>query len=99
MSSKSEAANGGGKGASFYNPKSNRYHKRRRGCYRKNLPMPSRPTILNFASLTEDLKVSIYNIGTGYQENQFITNTKSIASYADRICTNPQYIRIDIYKL
>ena len=57
--------------------------------------MPARVT---FGGLTEDLKGHIYNVGTGSQADQFTATTKALASYAGRKCSDPQYIRIAIYR-
>ena len=49
--------------------------------------------------MTEDLKGSIYEIGNFFQAFKLVTTTKVVVSYADRTCTDPQDIRIDIEKL
>ena len=98
-SSKAEAAGGGGKGVSLSKPKASGYHKRRHGCDRKKRPTPARPTRLNFASMTEYIKGSIYDIRTIYQADQCITTYKAIAGYAGWTCTDPQYISIAIEKI
>ena len=83
----------------FTNPKAKGYHKRQQGRKTKKRPPLFIPTRSNFMILIEDLKMSIYESGTRYQANQFITTTKVITSYTVRTCTDPQYIRIAIEKL
>ena len=66
---------------------------------RSSRKQPFLPQRTRFAGETEELKGSIYDVGTGSQADMFITTTKAIASYAGCTCTDPQDIRVAIQKL
>ena len=51
---------------------------------------------MTFSGLTEDLKGHIYDVGMGYQADQFTSTTMALASFAGRKCSNYQDIRISI---
>ena len=89
-------AGDGGKGAPPTKPKvKGGYRRRYREPRRENKkPAATRPAIVSFRVLTEDLKGHIYNVGTGSRVGQFTGTTKALASYAGRKCTNPQDIRM-----
>ena len=63
---------------------------------RNKRPAETSPKKLTFRRITEDLKGHIYNMGTGYQTDQFTATTKYLASYAGCKGTNPRDIRISV---
>ena len=97
MSSKTDAEDGE-KGSPPTKPKvEGGYRRRYRDPRKENKnPATTRPAIVNFSGLTEDLKGHIYDMGTGPQADQFTATTKALASYTGRKCTNPQDINIAI---
>ena len=59
-------------------------------------PPATRPERVAFSGLTENLKGHIYDVGTGYQADQFTATTKVLVSYVGHKCTNPKDNRISI---
>ena len=84
-----------GRGSPLTKPKVEGYTRRYWDPINKR-PAATRIAKVTFRALTENLKSHIYDMGTGSQTNQFITNTKALDSYYGRKCTNPQDIRISI---
>ena len=92
MSSKTDSGDGD-KGAPLTKPKvGGGYRQRYHEPMRKKNSAAASPARFTFIGITEDLKVHIYDVGTGSRVDQFTATTKSLASYAGRKCTVPQNI-------